>query len=236
MKSSRSFAAALLATLVVAALSGCGGSGGSSAAAPPSESTKSAAQILLDVQSAVRKAKSVHLRGQVTGTSALALDLRIGPDGGAGTVSTNGLSFQLTRIEHAAYFSGSPAFYRHFTNAAAAQLLKGRWLKVPASDSRFEAFSRLTDLHALLGSILTPKGTVAKTGARTLNGVAVVGLRDSAGHGTLYVAAAGTPYPVEIVQTGARPGLVHFDHWDAPVSLHRPADSINLEQLAKLAG
>ena len=234
MRSPRTLAVALLAAAALLATSACGGSGGGASA--PRESSKPASQILLDVQAAVRRASSVHLRGHVTGRSALGLDLRIGPKGGAGTVSTNGLSFKLTRIEHAAYFSGSPAFYRHFTNAAAAKLLEGRWLKVPASDSRFEAFSRLTDLHALLASILRPKGTVSKTGTKTVDGVTMVGLRDSAGHGTLYVADSGTPYPVEIVQTGARPGMIRFDAWDDRVALERPSDSINLEQLAKLAG
>ena len=231
---------AALATVSVLALTSCGGgSGGSSASAKGNgESAKPAAEILRDAGAAVAKATSVHLAGHVGGASEVGLDLRLGRAGGSGTVSTNGLVITVTRIGHAAYFTGSKAFYQHFTNAAAAQLLEGKWLKVPATDSRFAAFSRLTDMRALLGQILKPnQGTVVKAGTRILHGVPVIGLLDKTHKGTLYVSATGVPYPVEVVVTGgARPGRISFDHWDDAVTLSPPAHSIDLAQLSKLGG
>ena len=74
-----------------------------------------------------------------------------------------------------------------------------------------------------------------KAGTRMLDGVRVVGLRDTS-HGTLYVAATGTPYPVEIVNTGAHAGVVRFDQWNRAITLHAPANPVRLGQLASAGG
>jgi hypothetical protein len=230
---------AALAIAAAVALTGCGGSGGPSTLhvkAVNGEAGKSAGQILRDVRAAVTKASSVHLSGHVQGTTALDLDLYLGSKGGRGTVSTNGVVVRVTRIGNAAYLTSGNAFYRHFTNAAGMHLLKGRSLKVPVSDARFGAFGNLTDMQALLTTILEPKGAVVKAGTQTLNGIPVIGLRDSSGNGTLYVAAAGPPYPVELVQAGTRHGVVTFDHWGGPVVLTAPQHPVYLTQLAKRAG
>ena len=56
--------------------------------------------------------------------SPVTLDLHLDRTGGSGTVSSKGLAFQVTRIGNAAYFTGTQAFYRHFTNAAGVALLE----------------------------------------------------------------------------------------------------------------
>lgn len=230
---------AMLAAAATLALTGCGASGGPSTVHVKivnGESGKAAGQILRDVRAAVSKASSVHLAGHVQGTTALGLNLYLDPHGGRGTVSTNGLVVRVTRIGNAAYFTSSDAFYRHFTNAAGMHLLEGRWLKVPVSNTRFAAFSSLTNMQDLLATILKPSGSVVKAGTRMLHGVSVIGLRDSSGAGTLYVAATGPPYPLELVQTGAHQGVVDFDHWGARVVLKAPQHPVYLTQLAKRAG
>ena len=222
---------ALLAVCVLA-LAGCGGSSG---AAEQPEPARPAAQILRDVHTAVAAATSVHLSGHVTGTTTVTLDLHLARTGGSGSVSSKGLAFRVTRIGNAAYFTGSQAFYRHFTNAAGIALLNGKWLKVPATDARFAAFSRLTDMTGLLGQVLEPSGTVAKAGTRTLDGLRVIALRDTKNQGTLYVAAKGAPYPVAVVTAGAYPAMVKFDHWNQQITLRPPSQLVHLWQLQKLA-
>jgi len=234
---------AVLAAAAALALAGCGGSGGPSTlhvkVAKP-ESAKSAGQILSDARAAVAKAASVHLAGHVEGTSPLGLNLHLGRAGGSGTVSTTAFVIRMTRIGHAAYFMGSTvrsrAFYTRFTTAAGAHMLEGRWLKVPVSDTRFRAFNGLTDMQTLLATILTPNGSVIKAGTRMLHGVSVIGLRDATGDGTLYVAAAGVPYPLELVQARPHRGVIVFGQWNRPVSLNAPADPVYLSQLPKLSG
>jgi hypothetical protein len=230
---------AMLTAAAALALAGCGGSGGPSTLhvrVTKGESGKSAGQILRDVRAAVTKASSVHLAGHVQGTTALVLNMYLGPKGGRGTVSTDGLVVRVTRIGNAAYLTSTNAFYRHFTNAAGMHLLDGRSLKVPVSDARFGAFANLTDMRALLTTILEPKGVVVKTGTQTLRGIPVIGLRDSSGNGTLYIAATGPPYPVELVQAGANHGVISFDHWGGPLVLRAPGHPVYLIQLAKRAG
>jgi hypothetical protein len=229
----RALRIAALATVSVLALAGCGGSGGTGAKPEPA---KPAALILRDARAAVASATSVHLAGHVTSTTAVTLDLHLSRAGGSGTVSSKGLAFRVTRIKNAVYFTGSRAFYRHFTNAAGIALLNGRWLKVPPSDRRFIAFTRLTDMRTLLEQVLKPTGIVAKVGTRTIDGVRVIGLRDDTHRGTLYVSATGVPYPVEVVTSGAHPAVVRFDHWDQQIRLRAPAGPVRLGQLEKLGG
>jgi hypothetical protein len=230
---------AVLAAAAGLALTGCGGSGGPSTLHVKTvngEAGKSAGQILRDARSAVTRASSVHLSGELQTTATLGLNLYLGAKGGRGTVSTNGLVVRVTRIGNAAYLSGTSTFYRQFTDAAGIHLLEGRWLKVPISDARFGAFGDLTNMQGLLAAMLQPKGAVVKSGTRTLDGIPVIGLRDSSGGGTLYVAATGPPYPVELRQSGAHHGVVTFDHWGGPVALRAPGHPVYLTQLGKRSG
>jgi hypothetical protein len=237
--------AALAAVTAVSAfaLTACGGSGGPSTiqgTAKQPESSRSAGQILSDVRAAVAKATSVHVLGHVDGASAIGLNLRLDSTGGSGTISTPTFVIRITRVGKAAYYMGSKtdgsAFYTHFTTAAGAHMLHGRWLKVPTADTRFTAFSSLTDMQELLTTMLKPKGTVVKAGTRTLHGVPAIGLRDSAGDGTLYVAATGAPYPLELVQSGAHSGVIVFEQWNRPLTLTAPAHPFYLAQLPPLDG
>ena len=104
----------------------------------------------------------MHLTGHVEGTSPLGLNLQLGRAGGRGTLSTTTFVIRIAVVAPA-YFTGSSghsrAFYTHFTTAAGAHMLEGRWLKVPVSDTRFSAFSGLTDMQTLLATILTPNGS-----------------------------------------------------------------------------
>ena len=215
------------------ALAACGGSGSPATASFAHEPAKPASQILTDVRSVVAAATSVHLSGQVGASPSVAVDLHLSGTGGSGRVSSSGLAFKVTRIGKAVYFTGNEGFYRQFTNAAGIRLLDGRWLKVPVTDKRFGSFSSLTDMSGLLGQLLHPSGTVTKLGTRTVGGQRVIGLRDSANGGILYVAAAGVPYPVEVVSTGAHAGQVRFDHWNQRITLKPPARPVYLAQLQK---
>ena len=222
---------AALAVVCVLALAGCGGSGRSGAKPEPA---RPAAQILHDARAAVAAATSVHLAGHVTSTVAVRLDLHLATAGGSGTVASKGLAFRVTRIGRTVYFTGTKTFYEHFTNAAGVALLDGKWLRVPASERRFASFSALTNMRSLLGQVLQPAGSVVKAGTRTLDGVRVIGLRDASGRGTLYVAATGVPFPVEVVTTGAHPAVVRFDHWNQQVTLQAPPAPVRLGQLKRI--
>lgn len=225
--------AVLFAGAAAVALSACGGSGSGATASFAHEPGKPASQILSDVRSVVAAASSVHLSGHVGGQTSVSVDLHLARTGGSGRVSASGIAFKVTRIGKAVYFTGNEGFYRQFTNAAGLRLLDGRWLKVPVTDKRFGSFSGLTDMTGMLNQLLHPSGTVTKVGTKTIGGQRVIGLRDSANGGILYVAASGVPYPVEVVSTGAHAGQVLLDHWNQQIALTAPTRPVYLTELQR---
>jgi hypothetical protein len=237
MRVTRATIAIVLALLLPAAV-GCGGSSGGSSSSPAAaadngESAKAPAQILSDVNDAVRGAQSVHMSGSVNSDSTdIGFDVKLSADAAKGTLTLSGNEIKLVRVGDAAYFIGSPEFYKMVGGGdAAVSLLQGRWIKVPSADSRFASFEQFTDKGKLFSSMLQAEGTVTKSGTRRYNGQKVIVLRDSDGGGDLYIAASGKPYPVAIVSTGDKQGTITFTGWDEPVDVSAPADAIDLSQL-----
>lgn len=221
----------IISTLAIAAvaLAGCGGSGSNGI------ESKSANQIVSAAKSAAEGAKSVHVSGSVTTSSAsLALDLELDSAKGAkGKISEGGLSFELIRIGDTAYINGSPTFYEHFAGAQAAKLLKGKWLKAPANKGEFATLGSLTDIKQLIVAALAEAGTLKKGSVTTVNGQKAIAVKSTTHGGTLYVATTGKPYPVEIEGGPSSAGKVTFQDWNKPVKLQAPP-SEDVIDIAKL--
>jgi hypothetical protein len=158
------------------------------------------------------------------------LDLVSG-QGARGQMSQNGMKFQLIVAGKSIYINAGPAFWRHIGGSAAAQLLQGKWLKAPASSSDFASLAALTNLHKLLTALLNNHKTLTKGAITTVNGQKVVALTDSSNQGTLYVAATGKPYPVQISKSGPNGGRLTFDRFNQTVSLTPPANAIDISKL-----
>jgi hypothetical protein len=223
--------ASLSLVLVLAAVGGCGSSSSGNGVA-----AKSPAEIVAASKAAADGASSVHVSGSsVTGGTPITLDLSlVAGKGGRGKISESGLSFELVELGGTIYINGSSAFYSHFAGSAAAQLLKGKWLKAPVSNSSFAGLSSLTELRGLLDAALaTNNKTLVAAGTRTIDGQAVVGVKDTSQNGTLYVATTGQPFPIEITKSGTGGGTISFSEWNKPVTLTAPASAVNLEQLQK---
>ncbi len=221
-------AAGLSLALALPALAGCGGSAGNGVA------SKSPTEILSAAKAAADGASAVHVSGStVTAGTPITLDLSLVADkGGKGRIAENGLSFELIELEGTIYIKGSQAFYRHFAGAAAAQLLRGKWLKAPTTSTSFAGLSSLIELRKLLDAALASGDrTLASTGTSTVKGQAVVGVKDTAQGETIYVATTGKPYPVEATKSGAGGGTIAFSEWDEPVTLTAPANAVDIEQL-----
>lgn len=223
----------IISTLAIAAaaVAGCGGSGSSSNGVE----SKSASQIVSAAKSAAESAKSVHVAGSVTTTSAsLKLDLTmVSGEGAKGKISEGGLSFELIRIGNTVYINGSSNFYEHFAGEEAAKLLKGKWLKAPANSGEFATLGSLTDPKQLIGSALAEHGKLEKGSVTTVNGQKAIAVKDTTHGGTLYVATEGKPYPVEIEGGGSSAGKITFDSWSKSVSLSPPpsSDVIDIQKL-----
>lgn len=215
----------------VAVLAGCGGSSSSSG---NGVADKSAAEIVAASKAAADSADSVHVSGSlVSGGTPITLDMDlIAGKGGRGRLSQNGLSFELIAIGNTVYIKGSSAFYKHIGGKAAAQLLEGKWLKASATSSNFASIGQLTNLRQLVDQTLTEHGALTKGSTTTINAQKVVGVTDKTKGGTLYVAATGTPYPVQISKSGSGSGTITFGRWNEAVTIAAPANAIDIAQLA----
>lgn len=223
--------AALVTALVM--LAGCGGSSSSSSSGNGVQD-KSPADILAATKVASDAARSVHVSGSIVSAgSPITLDMNLlAGKGGRGQLSESGLSFELIEVGSTVYIKGSPAFYKHIGGTAAAQLLQGKWLKAPASNSDFASLSQLTDLRRLVDQTLSDHGSsLTKLGTSTIDGQKVVGITDKSKGGTLYIAASGQPYPIQIAKSGSGGGRITFDRWNGSVTLAAPANAIDVAQL-----
>jgi hypothetical protein len=218
----------LFLLVFAALLAGCGGSSSGNGVA-----AKSPNEILAATKVASDAASTVHVSGSiVSGGTPITLDMNLLADkGGRGQLSENGLAFELIQVGSTIYIKGSPAFYKHIGGTAAAQLLQGKWLKAPASNSDFASISQLTDLHQLVDQTLASHGSLTKGTTSTVNGQKAIGITDKAKGGTLYIATTGKPYPIEIARSGAGGGKITFDRWNKTVTLAAPANAIDVAQL-----
>ncbi|HEX5309611.1 MAG TPA: hypothetical protein VFW38_11090 [Solirubrobacteraceae bacterium] len=226
-----SLALSLLA-LSLPVLASCGSSSSGNGVA-----SKSAEEIVAEAKKAADEASSVHVSGSVnSGGSPVTLDLNLASEKGAsGQISQNGSTFKVIIDGANAYISGSDAFYRKLGGAAAAQLLAGKWLKISTSTPEFASFGSLTNMRKLLDTVLVGHGSLEKGSTTTVAGQQAIAVKDTTRGGSLYVAANGKPYPLQITKGGSEAGTISFDKWDEPVSISAPASSVNLSELKSLA-
>ncbi len=224
----RPAALSALSALLALALAACGGGGGSSNGI----ASKSPDQIVAAAKSAVASVSSVHVAGTVSSSGTkVTLNLNlVNGKGGKGSAAQNGLGFQIVTIGQEVYINGSPAFWRATAGAAAAQLLAGKWLKAPAT-GQLASLATLTNVQKLFNQLLSSHGKLAKGKTTTIHGQQAIAVTDTTNGGTLYVAATGKAFPIEISKTGTNGGQIVFDQFNQPVSLQAPAKAVDVSQL-----
>jgi hypothetical protein len=212
--------------VLTGALAACGGSSSNG------EADKTPTEILTDGKKAALDAGSVHVSGSITdqGTT-IGVDLRIGKDAGAGTMTLRGSKIDLVRVGDTVYIRAPASFYTSLgAGQGVGQLLDGKWLKASATSKEFADLAQLTAIGAFTKQALKPDGTVTKGSETTVDGQKVIELKSSKG-GSLYVATTGKPYPVELKGSGTSKGTITFSDWGASVKAQAPAKSIDLSQL-----
>jgi len=215
-----------LALASAALLAGCAGAGASGNGL----TADSPAQIVAAAQAAASAAASVRVSGSIVSEGkpiSINMEL-VARQGGQGRVVLKGIRFRLVGVDGAVYVSGSTAFYTRFAGAAAARVMRGKWLK-GAQSGAFRSLASLTRLGSLLGSALSDHGPLSRAAGATVEGRRAVAVSDAPRGGTLYVASTGTPYPLEIVERGG--GRLVFARWNQAVTLSVPTDAINIHQL-----
>jgi hypothetical protein len=221
-------AAPALWLALAAALAGCGGSSPSNGVA-----SKTPTEILAAAKSAADGAASVHVAGSIESAGQpISLDMELVADkGGRGQLELGGLGIQLLDLDRTVFVKGNAAFYSHFLGAGAPGQLRGRWLKASAKSGTLAQLASLADLHEVIDTALEDHGTLSRAAPTTIDGKRALGITDSADGGTLYVAATGAPYPLEIAEAGSGAGRLVFDRWNQPVTLTPPSDAVDIDQL-----
>jgi hypothetical protein len=218
---------ASLAVLVV--LAGCGGSSSSDSGV----ASEAPQKILNDSVAAANGLKSVHAAGTInSGGQRILIDIQLfGGVGGQGQISLGGLAFKLVGLNKYAYMQAPPAVWEKAgAPAAAAQQLQGKWLRTPAT-GQFASIASLTNIHTLFNQLLAQHGKkLKKGGVSTVAGQKVVAV--TGGDGTLYVAATGKPYPVELFKSGSDGGKIDFDRFNQSVKLSAPTNTVDLPSVS----
>jgi hypothetical protein len=217
----------LAATAALAA--GCGGGSGSG----NGEVDKSAAEILTDARSAATKAGTVHVTGTILDSGTrLKLNLHAGDQTGSGTITFMGSPIEVIRIGSTLYMKAPASFYSNTgADSATASLLDGKWLKASAAQKDFAQLAQLTRLKDVLALTTKPDGKISKGGESTVDGKAVIELKDDKG-GSLFIATTGSPYPVALRgKDGTSSGNVGFTEWGETVEAKAPKGAIDLGKI-----
>ncbi|MEU7058435.1 hypothetical protein [Streptomyces sp. NPDC046197] len=186
-----------------------------------------AAQIQSRTRAAADSADTVHLSGNVVSNGrTYALDMRLKPDGGSGSVTSQGVTFGLLRIGAQLYLKADAEFWDHAdgkgTGTGAADKLDGKYVKVPQGDPSYKRFSGFTDKNVLLDGLLTLHGSLATDGHHEQSGIRTIRITgDKGSGGTLDVSLEGRPYPVRLVRAGGA-GTLSFTDWGKDFPLAEP--------------
>ncbi|GGS76258.1 lipoprotein [Streptomyces violaceus] len=188
-----------------------------------------AGKIQSKTRTAAESAGAVRVHGSVvSGEKTYALDMRLKDDGGEGSVTTEGTTFQLLRIGEQLFLKADAGFWSHGDGQGgkgdgdAASKLGGKFVKVPQGDPAYKKFSGFTDKGVLLDGLLTLHGTLATDGHEEQAGVRTIRITgDKGSGGALEVSLEGKPYPLRLERAGGA-GTLTFSAWGEDFSLREP--------------
>jgi hypothetical protein len=225
-------AGAVCALLVTGtALTGC--------SEDPNEGTNGVGRLPADQiqgrsQKAAESVGAVRLHGTVvTSGRTYTLDMRLKEQGGIGSVTTEGETFRLLRVDDELYLKAGAEFWGQGGDEgdgeAAADKLAEKYVKVPQGDPSYKKFIGFTDKNVLLGGLLTLHGKLATDGHHEQSGVRTIRVTgDEGSGGTLDVSLEGKPYPVRLVRAG-KAGTLTFSSWGTDFELKEPAEDETLD-------
>lgn len=221
---------AALALALALGSAGCGsGTGGQ-----PLRRGASAARLLRRIERAARGAASVRVRGSIVGAVApIYLNMELVPGrGGSGEIALGDERIDLLRLEQTLYVRGNRPFLEALVGRRAALELGRGWLSFPAYAGALAPLAELTNLGGMIDLTVSAHGALAPPRLARVGGEQAVAISDPAGGGTLYAAASGVPYPLEIVRSGRSSGVLRFDAWNKPVTITAPAHALHPEEPA----
>ncbi|MBT2489272.1 hypothetical protein J7E96_12200 [Streptomyces sp. ISL-96] len=180
-------------------------------------------------RNAARDAESVRLSGTVVSKGrSYKLDMRLKEDGGTGSVTSKGSTFELLRIDDELFMKAGADFWDHGTgqpsasDETAAGKLEDKYVKVPDDDPAYDQLRGFTDKDVLLDGLLGLHGKLTKGEREVVGGVRTIEVTGGKGvGGSLAVSLMGTPYPLKLERAGGA-GVVTLADWDKEFPLEAP--------------
>ncbi|MBK3545447.1 hypothetical protein [Streptomyces sp. MBT60] len=208
----------------------------------------SAAQIDKKARAAADAASAVRLSGTlVSKGGTYELDMKLNAEGGTGSVTSKKQSFALLRVEDELYLKAPAEFWTHegsggeseTADAAAADKLGGKYVKVPEGDPSYRLLRGFTDKKVLLDGLLALHGTLNKGGRDTVAGQRTIQVLGGKGEGGAFdVSLEKEPYPVRVARGGGG-GTVSLADWGQAFPLEAPEEDDTVDyggQLPKSSG
>ncbi|WP_455357336.1 hypothetical protein [Streptomyces sp. SYSU K217416] len=242
-------AVACTAVLAVAGLTG-----GRTQQDPNGVEDLPAAEIAEKGVDATKGADSLRIKGGIRsdedGTRTdTRVDLALNKKGDCeGTVGIDGATAEIVKSGKATYLKGDSAFWKEAaaqddgSDGAAgdmlAELLKGRWLKVPAGAEGTGDLAEVCDLDSLLKNMdADDTDGVTKGKAAEVDGKPAITLteKEDGGTTTVYVATEDEPYILKVTKAGGdEPGEMTLTDYNKPVKPKAPpADEVvDLDELS----
>ncbi|MFI1222417.1 MULTISPECIES: hypothetical protein [unclassified Streptomyces] len=208
----------------------------------------SAAEIDEKARAAAGAADAVRLSGTlVSKGGTYRLEMKLNAQGGMGSVTSKKQSFALLRVEDELFLKAPAAFWTHegsadkgeSADAAAADKLGGKYVKVPEGDPSYRRLRGFTDKEVLLDGLLALHGKVNKGGRDTVGGQRTIQILGGKGEGGAFdVSLEGRPYPVRVARGGGG-GTISLADWGQAFPLEAPQEGDTVDyggQLPKSDG
>ncbi len=255
----RVVATAVAATLALgggtAALCGAGAAT-VSAQAGNGVTSMSASQALAASLKALKAVPNLRLSGFISeGAARLNLDVESAGHGASSQGSlvshSSAIGFLGTvafvTVESSFYIRGGPTFWSKIfasdSSLTAAQrakvlsLLVEKWIELPASDAKSveSEFGSLTNPSSLASQLTSQTGKLTKSAPKVVDGQQALPIISSKG-GTLYIATAGAPLPIELTgPSSGTSGTIVFSY-PSHLSIGVPPGAVSLAQIEREAG
>jgi hypothetical protein len=191
--------------------------------------SKTAAQIVPAMETAIKAASSVHTSGTVVqGSQKISIDVSLNGTDISGTISDGSKSFTIVVSDGKAYVQITQSYLKSAgIPVADCSSLCGKYVQSPASEAaEFAPFTMSSLMNEIVKDLPSAAGdTTDMFEPATFKGQPV--LRFSQGGSTVDVARTGAPYLLFISSTaqGSAQGSLTFSEWNSVPAVTPPAPS-----------
>jgi hypothetical protein len=162
------------------ALVGCGGSGGDSDEGVADLSKK---EILAAAKKQLAKEDFITVKGNGKNDdegTELDVDMSFAGETADGSISVNGMEFQMLKAGGKSYFKADESFFQSSgAPAKAIELIGDKWILIDPNNPQFADLGSFVAKKEFFDELLKPDGKITKGKEKEVNGVDCVALKAS---------------------------------------------------------